>query len=102
MSAGQAASTSPRSRASASGAGSQARTANPRARKYATQPPPMTPAPTQATVRTWSGATRSFTARSARISRASSGVATSAPIAVMIVTALATRSALVTLLPRPR
>ena len=40
--------------------------------------------------------------RSARISRASSGVATSAPIAVMIVTALATSSALVTLLPRPR
>ena len=47
--------------------------------------------PTQATVRTWSGATAlggHRRGRSARISRASSGVATSAPIAVMIVTAL--------------
>src|SRR3569833_3508129 len=50
VSAGQAASTSRRSFASASGAGSQARTWKPWARKCATQPPPITPAPTHATV----------------------------------------------------
>ena len=100
-----------RSRASAPAPGSQARTRNPRARKYAVQPPPITPAPTQATVWTASGLDgaepSSITlstsgAAAARMSRASSGVATSAPIARMMVTAFSTSAALVTGFRRPR
>src|SRR5690606_23996873 len=56
--AGQAPSTMRRSFASASGAGSHARTRYPRARKWAAQPPPMTPAPMHATVRmSWGSGT---------------------------------------------